>query len=298
MAKNLTTRYLFKQYAKITATTDDSLIDVLINQCSQAIAAYCDRVFEATTYRAWLDGTGASYIMVPQWPVTRLYSASLSTVAVCKVENTSAKWANVIVKDGSLYLNSTDGTGAEATEIEAAFATYKDIDALATYISAQTGWSATVETSQGDWSTQLIKPLSGRFAANSKWAELEVADEPEDVRMGANTNQRVEIISPYCFPMGRENVFVWYKAGYTLPAPLASNDAPTTDGNVPDDLTMACNQVVKAVLDGLGQKIGAMKSEKFDNYSYAVGDAGTAIMKQAIVDQAAVLIHHKSGKLI
>jgi len=311
MAENLTTMYWFKYHANIalTTTTDDTLIPKLIEEVSAAMGKRCARVWTNTERRLWLDGTGRDFITVPDFPITRILGVSIQTVNALKITNTTAQWASVAVRDGTMYLNSVNTSGTAASEIEIAFSSYKTISTLATQIDAQTGWDATVESNMGNWSTQLIRPVDCSWSADGGYARLEIADLPSPARVRSESNQQIELAdSPDAvrglplrrtFPPGTSNIMVWYKAGYTLPSPYNTNTAPTTAGNVPDDLTLLCNNITKSVYETTKQKTGAMKSEKFDNYSYTMGDGSSrAIIAQAIEDHREQLMNYVSSRLV
>lgn len=300
MSVNLTTRYLAKVHANesLTTTTYDALIDILINQVSEAIAQACGRVFESTTYRKWFDGTGDRYLFLPEYPVTRLYSASINSIDVAKVKNTSAIWANVSVKDGVMYLNSTNSSGTDAAESTIALATYKIISTLATQIATISGWACTVDTGQDAWASLLIRDIDGEWAVSPNDVTLEVPDEPEQARISSETNQCIEMVSPSIFPAGSKNIFIWYKAGYTLPAPIASSVAPTTAGDVPNDLTYICNDIIKQCLGASKQEVGVYNSERIGNYSYSIGPETRAAIQAGIESYRAALYPHKSTRLI
>ncbi len=60
----LTTKTAFKNYAGITITTDDDLIDALLNRATAAIESYCDRKFQYDTYRERYDGDGTCELIL------------------------------------------------------------------------------------------------------------------------------------------------------------------------------------------------------------------------------------------
>lgn len=309
MAINLTTRFLAKLHMQksLDDTDDDDLIDRIINEVSQAIAAYTDRTFEITTYRRWYDGTGSPTLLLPDFPITRLFSVSIFSVTAMRVSSTD-KRASVIVKDGNLFLNRTDSSGNEATEVEIKFTDQKTINTLATAIAAESTWSATVESSsdEGDQSSQLIRPVDGGNAADPDDIVLEIADDPEEARVAAESNQAIEMVRANTFrsavfrsfPFGKTNIFVHFKAGFTLPEDLAANVAPTTPGNVPEDLTGYANEMTKAVYQSTKQNTGGLKSEKIGNYSYTLGANAKAVIQASLMDNRDGLSLHRSMRLV
>ncbi len=74
----LTTRARAKTFLKITSTTDDSLIDVLIDVATDIIEKYCDRRFKKTAYSEEVyDGNGANVLLLKNYPVDSAASFKL-----------------------------------------------------------------------------------------------------------------------------------------------------------------------------------------------------------------------------
>lgn len=66
----LTTVARFKTYAGITSSSDDTLLEIFINQATESIENYCDRRFKQTTYtNVEIDGTGSEQLFLDQYPV-------------------------------------------------------------------------------------------------------------------------------------------------------------------------------------------------------------------------------------
>jgi len=84
---SLTTRYLYKQWCG----KDDDRLDQIVPQVSAIIGTFLHRTFALTVYRKWLDGTGDDKLLLPEWPITRIYGISTSAVSVMRVKNTGAK---------------------------------------------------------------------------------------------------------------------------------------------------------------------------------------------------------------
>lgn len=296
MAKNLSTPYLFKQFigATVATTTNDALYTRLIDQVSDALSAHCGRVWELTTYYDWLDGSGTGSLLLPQFPIARLYGMALGTVGVGTIKYTGGKWATASIRDSSLYQDyiGTDGVPTHATAV--AFSASKTMTALAAAVAS--GWTLTVASGKDSEATVLLKPMDAVQCLDPDTADLEIADLTDGVKLVENSNQSIERLGGFStFPCGRSNIFVWYQAGYTLPVGTVSE---TEVGNVPDDLELICNTITKSVLDASKQKLGAMQSEKIGNYSYALGAGSRAIINAAIMDHSAALLPHRSMKLI
>lgn len=321
MAKNLTTRYLFKLHANLslTITTFDALIDELINQVSEAIANHCARTFEATDYKRWFDGTGSNRLVMPEFPITNVYAVSASTKSVATLIFTGGSFATAGLRDGTLFLDSINNSGTESHNTITLAS--NSMSALATAVSAVTGWTLTVESEDTNEPAVLLRPFEGMWALTPDTADFEMMDETTDVQLAADSDQTLERgsnrsfgalhghqsrghgfhnipqDSGLVFSYGRTNIFVWYKAGYTLPAPLAVNAAPTTEGNVPEDLTLICNQAIKDMYD-MGKSSGLLKSEKIGNYSYSNDPNVATDVKNIVGGYKDVLLKHKSARYL
>ena len=305
MATNLTTRYLVKQYAGIAAatTTWDGVIDALITQVSEGVAAYCGRKFELQEWRVWLDGSGENRMLVPEFPVTALYGCCIDSDGAATITFSGGKWASVNVSQTTMTLQSVSTAGASTATDITLTGTLAD---LALLVAAVSGWAMTVQSGFATSPAVLIRNLEGGPALSPDYVDLELPGDQSGVRRVSESQQSIEMAGygsnvaqafgsagMAAFPAGHSNVFVWYKAGYTLPAVLDSNDAPTTAGNVPGDLTLAVNAIIKDVLDG-SQNDATMKSEKFTNYSYTKQDGAQGGVAAAIEAKASALAPHRS----
>ena len=299
MAKNLTTLFLFKQYADLeTTVNDDKKIVRLIDHVGQAIAAYCNRTFELTTYREWYDGTGTPRLTLNQFPVTRLLGASSDTVNVGSITNTSAKWASVTLRSAVLYLDAISSAGAETND-SVNISDNATIGDLETSVDALgNGWSMTVESGKSTEASVLLRPFDGVWTVSPDDVDLDIADQTDAVRLVEGSNQQIEYPSLYHFPQGSQNVFVWYKAGYTLPVDNTGHTDLTTAGNVPDDLTLIANEIVSAVFNASGEEFAGAASERIGNYSYTLGSGAQAMIQSAIKEHGMALSTHRSSRVV
>ena len=79
--QEITTRDNVKTLLKITATTEDDLIDLWIAQATSAIAKHCNRVFiEETVSEVFRRPVGRKLILA-RYPVTAMTSVTIDTVA-------------------------------------------------------------------------------------------------------------------------------------------------------------------------------------------------------------------------
>jgi len=308
MAENLTTLYLYKIQTggSLTTTTNDAQIVSIINAVSASVASYCDRVFESTEYKEWYDGSGAVRMTLRNFPITNLKAVSLERDKVADITYTGGMLASVHTSGATMTLNYIDSAGDSDTEDITLSGSTDDVAAL---VNAVSGWTMTVATGEGSRPMILARIHDGGDALAPNSVELDVPGDLIEARLVSETNQQIEIpvfssafrraIAKVSagFSEGQGNVFVWYEAGYTLPAAVDANTAPSPAGNVPTDLTMIVNEIVREVFDGTSTD-ATMKSEKFTNYAYTKADtkAGAAI-KDAVARYAQALTPYISSKL-
>ena len=250
MSVNLTTQYLFKLYAGISVATHDTLIDRLISDVCELIAKSCNRTFESTTYKKWLDGNGAIQMALPEWPVTRIYKVTSDTEVALDIKYSgTGTHADVTADATNVSLHTVSAAGVEVST-DLLVATSKVISTLALAIEAISGWTTTTFSGTSSLATLFLKPVFGENALSPTTASLEVPDSSYQVRLVEGTNRMIEQINPYQFLSGRSNVFCWFTAGYTLPVDNGDHSALTTEGNVPGGLTNTANAIINDVFKG------------------------------------------------
>ena len=276
MSVNLTTRFLFKQFAGVSVTTHDTVIDRLIADVCELIAKACNRTFESTTYKEWLDGNGESRMLLSQWPITRVYKITSDSTDVLDIKFTGdGTHADVTVDATNCVLNSISNLGV-ATSTDVVLADSKIVSALAAAIEVVTGWTTSIASGCGDEATLYLKPLFGEDALSPDEATLCIPGAGAGVRLVSKTNRGIESKYGYEFPYGRSNIFCWFTAGYTLPVDNAEYTALATDGNVPGGLTNIANTIINSVFRDRKKSLG-MKSEHIGDYSYTRETAASAI---------------------
>lgn len=276
MSSSLTTRFLFKQQAGISGTTDDTLIDRLILDVSDAIERRCDRVFGTATYRHWLDGTGTKYLLLPQYPITNVYMVTDESDNVLTITFSGGEEASVSVTDTSVLLHSVSTAGAETNTSTLTFATYKIVSTLAAAIAAVSGWSATIESSMSTRPTALLRPMWAEDATDPNDATLIIASESSKIRVSYLTQRAIESSDGFIFPCGRQNIFIWYVAGYTLPVDNSGHSALETTGNLPGGLVLAVNGILNDVYLAR-RRDRTLQSESLGDYSYSNAQVSAAI---------------------
>lgn len=304
MSASLTTSARFKAYAGITGTDQDALIASLIPQMSEQVIAHLKRDVAVATYKSWVNGSGSPILRLAQWPILAIYQVSLSTMAVGYIQNSSAfiKRASVSFDGTNLSLMSVDNTGTE-TLTDLPVATSKTLSALKTAIEAVSGWEVTLNST--DYATEpssMLRPIFSAPAADGDTADLVLPDSQEAVKLIAE--DLIELIHPISFssaesiiqgfanvpgigegfPTGSANVFVWYKAGYTLPSD-ASGETPASDGTLPPGLALIVHQIMQDVLSST--KLNSnLQSESIGGYSYSLRSDSQGAVASAVRNRA------------
>jgi len=186
-----------------------------------------------------------------------------------RVKHETAIRAFVSFDGINVSLTSINSEGT-ATTSDLAITTYKILSTLQTAIEAL-GW--TVELSNSSYATEptlLLRPIFAQDALSPSTADLYLADMYEGVKL---INQdMIERTDDGYFPVGSNNIFVWYKAGYTLPT-------DESDGTLPAGLLLIVHQLLNDVLS-TRDKTGEFQSESLGDYSYSRGQIVSAIQNR------------------
>lgn len=297
MAQALTTQFLFRRWSNQAAPAggNDAVLQAMIDLVSAAIAVRLERTFESTTYRKWHNGTGCPTMPLENWPVSAVYGLGVSCKDCLTVENTAAQFASITTTETGVTLFAvTSGTELPTT---LTYAAYPTLAMLAAAINLVSGWSATVLSNLGSQPSAIIRPRLTGTCVSPDTFNLEIPDQYEECRLSARTNYTIERRHGSCFPGGLSNIFVWYKAGYTLPVDNAPHTALSTEGTVPLDLTQACNAIVKAVIDGSDDILGASAGGTIGDYGYQLTAMARSIISKAIDDNMPALMPYRNLRL-
>ena len=256
MALNLTTKDRYRKFAGIDPddTSQDEQLDCLIDAVSERVAKACDRSFELAVHRQWLDGSGDNVLLLPEWPIVELQRVALSGESVGEIKYTgTSKVATVSFETTGLVLfeENTSGT-AVRTEV-AITSSNKILTDMATTVNTKTGWTMTVDSGEGNRPSSSIRKRQAAWAVNEA-IDIDmpfdgVTAEPDEqmergIRLSGAGSLWPTVAAGAGFPRGRTNVYVQWKAGYTLPV-----ETDTTTGNVPQGLELVVNQIIKDVSD-------------------------------------------------
>ena len=278
MSANLTTVFLVRQYADITDTSAamTARLQRLIDQVVEAMERLGQITFAEATYKSWLNGTGKNYLLLDNWPVTRLYRVATARNDAIRslTYSGSGTHADVSVTSSAVELHWLDAAAAEHTS-SVTFSGNATIADLGAALNAVSDWGCQVQAEHNNEASALLRPIDGAWAVSPDDVDLEIPDEGVNARIDPDTNR---MITGPCFPAGVENVFAWYKAGYALKEDDVDHTQVNTEGTVPDGLTLATNMIVKDVFD-LRQHDDTLRSEKLGDYSYATKDIDSVVLK-------------------
>lgn len=82
ISQALTTLSDAKAIAGISGSTDDALLELLINSASISISGFCDRQFGRQDYTEYIPASGRQALLLRQWPIAAVSSVSDNGVAL------------------------------------------------------------------------------------------------------------------------------------------------------------------------------------------------------------------------
>lgn len=104
---DLTTLSAIKQYLRITQSNDDSLLQSLITNVSNAIQQYLNRIFAITDYTMVVNGPGygCQVLVFENYPVTAVSSVYITGVSIPFVALNDFKTSGYRFDSNNIYLN-------------------------------------------------------------------------------------------------------------------------------------------------------------------------------------------------
>jgi uncharacterized phiE125 gp8 family phage protein len=100
----LTTLAEAKAYLRITETSEDSLIESLINAVSDQIENYCRRKLKEQTYTdEEYDGTNSASLLLSQFPVSSITSVKIDDVLIDSSEYKLRKSTGILIRKNSTW---------------------------------------------------------------------------------------------------------------------------------------------------------------------------------------------------
>jgi hypothetical protein len=131
-----------KTYLGVTGSSDDSLLERLINSQSTRIETYCDRKFRKGTYTESYNGNRQLRLRLRNFPVIKISRLAIGNRLAFTVEadNTTDLRNVVEVQEDRVVLTRHDSAGSKTTTT-LTFASKPTASDLVTSISATTGLS-------------------------------------------------------------------------------------------------------------------------------------------------------------
>ena len=201
---------------------------------------YMRRDIESTSYTEYHNGV-AGDLFLDHFPIISIARITTGLTDILKINNSGTyTYATVSVDSTNVTLNK------DGTETEIALATYATMDTLATQISAQSGWTATVlDTTYSNHASNELVECFGINCLNTDYAYLKMrSDYIEDYSVDKSTGK-----IHYSFPSGYNNVIVNYTAGFS---------------STPEDVKLALLLIIKYLYDLRQEEAFGLSSYKLD----------------------------------
>lgn len=161
---SLVTLVSLKAYLGVTTTTDDALMESLIDRASDFIQRYCARYFVSQRYTEWHDTYGADRVALKNNPVENIRFIGVGGDNVISVASTIASdiACTISVNDVHVHLFRAASNGQE-TSTTLTFASHDSTSEMASQINSTTGFSATALLNV---KSAYMRKLAGRDLKN------------------------------------------------------------------------------------------------------------------------------------
>ena len=240
------------------AATEDPTapVQVILDGVDAFVKSYCRRDFESTAYKEYYNGKNKQNLFLKQYPIISVARLSIGRINGLQVNNSaSSTYATVSVTSTGVVLNK-DGTTTELL-----FSAYTTLTLMAAAIGGETNWSASVlnATYASYASTELIA-IMGLECLNNSYAYLDIPEIPEDEF--EVYHDEGYIFKWGGFVRGHRNIRIDYTAGYS-------------SGDMPDDIKMACNILVKFIYQKREEEI-------FGRKQYSLGAVRAIVLEEGM----------------
>ena len=225
-ANALTTVEAVKTYMGITSSTDDSLIETLVNNVSDQIENWCDRKLVSQTFSEYIDARGTRSLLVENPPIVSVdliaYGAR-DSMSVSSSDSTDLL-ATVAVEESQIRLVRTASDGSTTTT-NWAFASNLTTSLLVTRINSTTGFSATLTYNAPSYT---LHRMGGRNVVDATAQLTVTSDDENEYRVDYDRgliHLRADAFPRFAekrftnrFPDAFQSVYVRYVGGYsTIP---------------------------------------------------------------------------------
>lgn len=266
---NLTDRNSFKRYAGIKGTSNDALIDALIDAGTKRIERLAGRKFCATDYREWQDGPDAE-LRMRNWPTIRVDRVMTGECPALKLKYTGSDiLATVTVFQDAEHETtgirlSTLSAAGTSTNTEKLFANFLTVSLMVAELNSIADW--TVSQPGNDWTILDLHPLSNldalgmdvhltrpdqlcQYRVNSRAGLIELEHlRDATIHMGMN---------PYARPhRNHRAILIVYRAGFDT---------------IPTDVEQMANEFVQFMFAGR-QNTGQVTQETIGEWSYTLAN--------------------------
>lgn len=252
----LTTKTRFKTYAGISGTTDDALIEVLLSQVSDLISQQLG-ISETNSYREWLQNDG-EIIRTTYAPIQQVYGIYYLTTEVAQIysnRDSDLVITHAMSDEEKLILSECNSDGEE-TEVEIDYDTYKTLSTLKTAVEMR-DWTLDIVSGYENYPSANIKPISSDYCVYPNKVSLYIPDHTSSIELKRTLQNMIET----AWTVESKEVFVRYKAGYTMPT-------DEVDGTLPAGLELLFMEVMKEIY--LSRKRdSSLSSESIGDYSYS-----------------------------
>ena len=242
----LTTLVKLKLYLGITVSTDDTILEQMIDFSSAWIENYTRRRFVARRYYEIRDTGRQPRVALDNYPVTTCRFVGTGWSPVMTVEkNSSLSFASVSINETAVVLYKVDSVGVDTTT-NVLFASHQVTDELATHINTISGFAATVTTNVP---SQYLRKIAGRDLSTAV-AQLEAPTQ-------SLTDYQIDLAKGTLYGLtlaGERSMLVDYTAGYD---------------SVPAAVDMAC-RILCSRFYRERLRDPSFSSESLGGYSYSV----------------------------
>jgi len=258
----LTTVAAVKTYMGISSSSDDDLLESLVNNVSDQIERWCDRTFAATTYTEYLDAYGTRTIAVQNPPVASVdivaFGSQDAIFVGSSVSTDLAATVGVEPDQVRLHRIQEDGT---TTTTALLFSSYPTTALLQAAINSTAGFDASLVKNAP---VATLHRMGGRDTQVAS-AYLTIADDMESeyridydrglIHLRSDAFPRfAEHRRDNRFPNQFQSVFVQYVGGYST---------------IPNALVQAAFELISDAYRGRDRD-RTMNQENLGDYSYTV----------------------------
>lgn len=236
-----------KTYLGITSTTDDALLELLIDRSSAQIQRYLGRSLVSQTLVEWYDTYGADRLNLKQNPAENIRFVGIGSTAVMSVSSSLSTdlFASISVNDVHVHLYRVSSTGSEF-QTTITFASQDTTAEMATAISATTGFTATSLLSAP---SKYLRKIAGRELKNSTATLTAAIDSLSDYQV--DYERGIIYGASLC---AYQSMLVEYTGGYS---------------EIPFDLQQEAIDMTGRAYRGR-LRDGGLASESLGGYSYSV----------------------------